>query len=107
MTQQTLPAVPRQSSISSVLAAVGLMLVMASLVAGVTLSVDALDVGETSRTMAWLFPVAIGGIGALLTAVILRFSAILASPTPGLGGCRALPAGRAAHAGRRGYARGS
>jgi len=79
MTQQTLPAVPRQSSISSVLAAVGLMLVMASLVAGVTLSVDALDVGETSRTMAWLFPVAIGGIGALLTAVILRFSAILAS----------------------------
>ena len=79
MTHQTLPPEPRTSSISNVLAALGLMLVMASLVAGIALSTDALDVREGARTMAWLFPAAIAGIGALLTGVILRFGSILAS----------------------------
>lgn len=79
MIQHTLPPEPRASSISGGLAVVGLMLVMASLVAGIVLSTDALDVREGSRTMAWLFPTAIAGIGALLTGVILRFDSILAS----------------------------
>jgi hypothetical protein len=79
MAQRTLAPEPQASSISSALAAVGLTLVTASLVAGIVLSTDALDVREGSRTMAWLFPVAIAGIGALLTAVILRFDSILAS----------------------------
>lgn len=79
MTQHTLPPEPRASSISSGLAVAGVMLVMASLVAGIVLSTDALDVREGSRTMAWLLPAAFAGIGALLTGVILRFDSILAS----------------------------
>jgi hypothetical protein len=70
MTQRTFSPEPRISAISSALAVVGLMLVMASLAAGIVLSTDALDVREGARTMAWLFPAAIAGIGALLTAVI-------------------------------------
>jgi hypothetical protein len=79
MTRHTFPAVPRQSSISSTLAVTGLVLVTGSLVAGIVLSTDTLDVPETARTMAWLFPAAIAGVGALLVGVILRFSAVLAS----------------------------
>ena len=79
MTQRTLPREPRASSTSSALAVAGLLLVMATLVAGIVLSTSALDVRESARTAAWLFPTAIAGIGALLTAVILRFAAILAS----------------------------
>ena len=79
MTQHTLPAEPRASSISSAVAVLGLMLVMATLAAGITLSTDALDARESARTTAWLFPVAIAGIGALLTGVILRFRSILTS----------------------------
>jgi hypothetical protein len=48
-------------------------------VVGIVLSTDVLDVRETSRTTAWLFPVAITGIGALLAGVILRFDSILDS----------------------------
>ena len=79
MTRRTLPPEPRTSSTSSGLAVVGVLLVMASLVAGIVLSTDALDVREGARTMAWLFPTAIAGIGALLAAVIPRFAAVLAS----------------------------
>lgn len=79
MKPNTLPPEPLASSISNGLALVGVMLLMASLVAGIVLSTDALNVLETSRTMAWLFPTAIAGIGALLTGVILRFDSILAS----------------------------
>jgi len=79
MSQPTLPPEPRASAISSALVVVGLMLVTASLVAGIALSTDSLDVSEGARTMAWLFPTAIAGIGALLTGVILRFDSILAS----------------------------
>jgi hypothetical protein len=79
MAHQTLPPEPRTSSISNALAAAGLMLVMASLVAGIVLSTDALDVREAARTLAWLIPAAIAGLGALLAGVIVRFGSILAS----------------------------
>jgi len=79
MTHRTLPREPRASSTSTALAVVGLLLVTMTLVAGIVLSTNALDVREGARTTAWLFPTAIAGIGALLTAVILRFASILAS----------------------------
>jgi hypothetical protein len=69
MTQHTLPAEPRASSISSALAVLGLMLVMATLAAGITLSTDALDAREGARTMAWAaaiwsaYAAAVGAIG--------------------------------------------
>lgn len=79
MKRNTLPPEPLASSISNGLALVGVILLMASLVTGIVLSTDALDVREGSRTMAWLFPTQVAGIGALLTGVILRFDSILAS----------------------------
>lgn len=79
MTSHHLPPEPRASFISTVLAVVGVMLVMTALVGGISVSTDALDMREGARTMAWLLPTAFGGIAALLTAVILRFDSILAS----------------------------
>ena len=79
MTTESVPPQPRQAIVSTVLAASGLLVLMAGLVAGIVLSTDALDVREASRTSAWLFPALILGIGAVLTGVILRFSAILDS----------------------------
>ncbi len=77
MAFQTLPPQPRQASASSALAVVGLLVLTAGLIAGIVLATGSLDVRE--RTSAWLFPVLMLGIGALLTSVILRFSAILDS----------------------------
>ncbi len=77
MTQHRLPPEPRTGSISTAFVVAGLILVMVSLVAGIVLSADAFDVRETSRTMAWLFPTGIAGIGALMIGVILRFDSIL------------------------------
>ena len=79
MAQHQPPPEPRASSMSTALAVIGVMLVMSTLVAGVSVSADALDIREGSRTMAWLLPTAFAGIAALLTAVILRFDSILAS----------------------------
>ncbi len=72
-----IPPEPDQRQIATALAAVGLTLLAGGLVAGLVLAAGSLDPRELARTSAWLFPLLMTGIGTLLTAVILRFAAIL------------------------------
>lgn len=72
-----LPPQPRQAQLSSVLAVIGMTLLAAGLVTGIVLAAGSLDPRELTRTSAWLFPLLVTGIGALLSAVILRFAAVL------------------------------
>lgn len=76
---EQLPPQPREARASNVLATIGLTLLVGGLVTGIVLASGSLDPRELTRTSAWLFPLLMAGIGTLLTAVVLRFAAILAS----------------------------